>query len=105
MFTKLKYYFGKNNYIMLKAQNYFLAKTYFHIQKSLTHGKYKSPIFQKYFFYKIYGNYTYFFHNHPWQNYSFCRDDQAQRSSTTKAMYITHGKTTHFVGMTKLKEA
>jgi len=21
---------------------------------------------------------------HPWQNYSFCRDDQAQRSSTTR---------------------
>ena len=33
-----KYYFGKNNYIMLKAQNYFLAK---YILKSLTHGKYK----------------------------------------------------------------
>ena len=52
-----KYYFGKNNYIMLKAENYFLAK---YILKSLTHGKYKLLISQKYFFYKIYGNYAYF---------------------------------------------
>ena len=38
--------------------------------------------------YKIYGNYAYFFHNqlttkthvyHSWQNYSFCRDEQAQQ--------------------------
>ena len=42
-----KYYFGKNNYIMLKAQNYLLAK---YILKSLTHGKYKLLISQKYFF-------------------------------------------------------
>ena len=32
---------------MLKAQNYFLAK---YILKSLTHGKYKLLISQKYFF-------------------------------------------------------
>ena len=78
---------------MLKTQNYFLAKTYFHILKSLTHGNYKLLISQKYFFYKIYGNYAHFFHNqlitkvhvyHLWQNYSFCREDQAQRSWTTR---------------------
>ena len=39
LFTKGQYYFGKNNYIMLKAQKYSLAKTYFHLLKSLTHGK------------------------------------------------------------------
>ena len=39
LFTKVQYYFGKNNYIMLKAQKYSLAKTYFHLLKSLTHGK------------------------------------------------------------------
>ena len=39
---------------MLKAQNYSLAKPYFHVLKSLTHGKYKLLIPQKYFFYKIY---------------------------------------------------
>ena len=61
-----------------KAQNYFLAKTYLYILKSLAHGKYKLLISQKYFFYKTYGNYAYFFYNqlkahkyHPWQNYSF----------------------------------
>ena len=37
--TKAQILFGKNNYIMLKAQNYSLAKTYFHILKSITHGK------------------------------------------------------------------
>ena len=75
---------------MLKAQNYSLEKTYFLILKSLTHGL---LIPQKYSFYKIYGNYAYFFHNqlttkahvyHLWQNYSFFRDEQAQESLTTK---------------------
>ena len=47
---KVQYYFAKNNYIMLKAQNYSLAKTYFHILKPLTHGKYKLLIPQKYLF-------------------------------------------------------
>ena len=56
----LKYYFGKNNYIMLKVQNYSLVKTYFHILKSLSHGKYKLLIPQNYFFYKIYGNYFFY---------------------------------------------
>ena len=101
-FTKPKYYFwqllikpnntlapiykssnvilAKTITLCLKAQNYFLAKTYLHILKSLTHGKYKLLTSQKYFFCKIYGNYAYFFHNqlatkaheyHPWQNYSF----------------------------------
>ena len=62
LFTKAQYYFGnylqkpnnilatiykspniiwQNNYIMLKAQNYSLVKTYFHKLKSLTHGKHK----------------------------------------------------------------
>ena len=57
IYKSLKYYFGKNNYIMLKAQNYLLAK---YILKSLTHGKYKLLISQKYFFHKIYENYAYF---------------------------------------------
>ena len=52
-----KYYFGKNNYIMLKAQNYLLKK---YIPKSLTHVKYKLLISQKYLFHKIYGNHAYF---------------------------------------------
>ena len=74
-----------------KAQNYFLAKTYLHILKSLTHGKYKLLISQKYFFYKIYRNYAYFFYNQLKPMYithgktiHFYRDDQAQKSSTTK---------------------
>ena len=114
-FTKSKYYFwqlimkpnntlapiykspniilAKTITLCSKAQNYFLAKTYLHILKSLTHGKYKLLISQKYFFYKIYGNCAYFFHNqltikahvyHSWQNHSSCRDRQAQRSSTTR---------------------
>ena len=58
--TKAQISFGKNDYIMLKAQNYSLAKTYFYILRSLTHGKFKLLIFQNYFFYKIYGNYAYF---------------------------------------------
>ena len=40
--------------IMLKAQKYFLAKTYFHILKSLIHGKYNYSSPKKYFSYKIY---------------------------------------------------
>ena len=115
MFTKPKYYFwqplmkpnntlapiykspniilAKTITLCSKAQNYFLAKTYLHILKSLIHGKYKLLISQKYFFYKIYENYAYFFHNqltlkayvyHPWQNQSSCKDGQAQRSSTTR---------------------
>ena len=46
-----------------KAQNYFSAKIYLHILKPPIYGKYKLLISQKYFFYKIYGNYAYFFHN------------------------------------------
>ena len=70
---------------MLKAQNYSLAKTYFHMLKSLTHGKYKLLISQKYFFM---GTKLISFHNQPttkahvyhlWQNYSFCRDGEAQK--------------------------
>ena len=62
--------------------------------KSLTHGKYKLLISQKkYFFHKILWEVCLFFHNqlitkaheyHPWQNYSFCRDNQAQGGLTTK---------------------
>ena len=75
---------------MLKAQNYFLAK---YILKSLTHGKYKLPTSQEYFSQQNLWELCLFFHNqpttkahvyHPWQNSSFCRDIQAQRSSTTK---------------------
>ena len=60
----------QKNYIMLEAQYYSLAKTYFDILNSLTHGKHKLlmtllPIFQNYFSFKIYGNYTYFFHKKP----------------------------------------
>ena len=114
-FTKPKYYFWQllikpNNTLApiykspniiltktitlcLKAQNYFLAKTYLHILKSLTYGKYKLFISQKYFFYKNLCELCLFFHNqlttkahvyHPWQNYSSCRDGQAQRSSTIR---------------------
>ena len=49
--------------------------------------------FENISFTKFMGTTLVFFHNqlttkahvyHPWQNYSTCRDDQAQRSSTTK---------------------
>ena len=40
-------------------------------------------------FHKIYGNYVYYFHN----------------QLTIKLMNITHGKTTHLVGLTQLKQA
>ena len=30
---------------------------------------------------------------HPWQNYSFCKDDQAQRSSTTKPSWTSPAHT------------
>ena len=75
---------------MLKAQNYFLAK---YILKSLAHGKYKLPTSQEYFSQQNLWELCLFFHNqlitkahvyYPWQNSSFCRDSQAQRSSTTK---------------------
>ena len=45
--------FGKNNYFMLKAQNYFLAKY-------ILMGKINYSSLKKYFFHKIYGNYAYF---------------------------------------------
>ena len=79
--------------LCLKAQNYFLAKTYLHILKSLTYGKYKLFISQKYFFYKNLCELCLFFHNqlttkaheyHLGKNYSSCRDGQAQRSSTIR---------------------
>ena len=75
---------------MLKAQNYFLAK---YILKSLTHRKYKLLTSQEYFSQQNLWEPCLFFHNqlttkahvyHPWQNSSFCRDNQALRSSTTK---------------------
>ena len=78
-----------------KAQNYSLAKTYFHILKPLTHGKYKLLIPQKYLFM---GTMLIFFHNqlttkahvyHPWQNYSFSWDEQVQRSSTTRPSWAS----------------
>ena len=74
---------------MLKSPKLFFGKTYLHILKSLTYGKYKLFISQKYFFYKTYGNYAYFFYNqlttkahayHSWQNYSSCKDGQAQEA-------------------------
>ena len=45
------------------------------------------PIFQNYLFYKIYGNYTYFFH---------------KLLQLQKPMYITNP--IHFIGMNKLKK-
>ena len=81
-----------------KAQNYFSAKIYLHILKPPIYGKYKLLISQKYFFYKIYGNYAYFFHNqlttkahvyYPWQNYSSYRDGQAQINSTTRPSWAS----------------
>ena len=104
LFYKAQYYFGtyftksKYYYIMFKAQNYFLAKTYFHILKSLTHGKYKLLISQNISFTKFMGTMLIFSHNqlaakahvyHPWQNYSFCKDGQAQRSSTTRPSWVS----------------
>ena len=84
-FTKPKYYFwqllmkpnntlapiykslniilAKTITLCSKAQNYFLAKTYLHIWKSLTHGKYKLLISQKYSFTKFMGTMLIFFHN------------------------------------------
>ena len=57
--------------------------------KPATHGKYKLFISQKNIsFTKFYENYVYYFHN-----------------QTIKPMNITHGKTTHFVGLTKPKQA
>ena len=102
IFTKAKYYFG--NYLkspntilahIYKAQNYFLAKTYFHILKSLTHRKYKITHLSKILLLQNLWELClfFFFHNqpttkghvyHPWKNYSFYKDGQAQRSSTTR---------------------
>ena len=77
---KPKYYFGTyslNSNIILT------------FVKSPTHGKYKLFISQKNIFLtKFYGNYVYYFHN-----------------QTIKPMNITHDKTTHFVGLTKPKQA
>ena len=77
---KLKCYFGTyslNSNIILT------------FVKSPTHGKYKLFISQKNIsLTKFYGNYVYYFHN-----------------QTIKPMNITHGKTTHFVGLTKPKQA
>lgn len=57
---------------------------------SLTYGKYKLLISQKNIpFTKFYGNYVYYFHN----------------QLTIKPMNITHGKTTHLVGLTLPKQA
>ena len=97
-FTKLKYYFGTTLQspnlfwqLFIKAQNYFLAK---YILRSLAHGKYKLLTSQEYFFQQNLWELCLFFHNqlttkvhvyHVWQNFSFCRDNQAQRSSTTRS--------------------
>ena len=78
IFTKFKYYFD----------------TCFTYTKSLTHGKYKLLIYQKIFLSQNLWELCLFFHNqlttkaheyHPWQNSSFCSDDQAQRKLDYKA--------------------
>ena len=77
---KPKYYFGTyslNSNIILT------------FVKSPTHGKYKLFISQKNIsLTKFYENYVYYFHN-----------------QTIKSMNITYGKTTHFVRLTKPKQA
>ena len=87
-----------------KVQNYFLTKTYLHILMSLTHGKYTLLISQKIFLLQnLWELYLFFFHNqlttkahvfYPWQDYSSCRDGQAQRSLTTRRSWAspTHMK-------------
>ena len=60
---------------MLKAQNYLLAK---YILKSLTHGKYE--LLKNISFTKFMGTMLI---THG-KTIHFCKDDQAQRSSTTK---------------------
>ena len=66
----------QKNYIMLKAQNYSLVKTYFDTLNSLTHGKHKllmtyNPSFKLLQLQKL------VYMTNSWQNYSFCRDEQA----------------------------
>ena len=77
IFTKFKYYFD----------------TCFTYTKSLTYGKYKLLISQKISLSQNLWELCLFFHNQLttksheyrlWQNSSFCSDNQAQRSSTTK---------------------
>ena len=63
---KPKYYLTKELYYAQSPKLSF-GKTLFDILNSLTHGKHKItydilPIFQNNFFYKIHGNYAYFFH-------------------------------------------
>ena len=78
IFTKFKYYFD----------------TCFTYTKSLTHGKYKLLISQKIFLSQNLWELCLFFHNqlttkaheyHPWQNSSFCSDNQAQQKLDYKA--------------------
>ena len=90
--------------LFIKAQNTILAKTItlcskpktisWQNLKFLAHEKYKLLISQEYFSQQNLWELCLFFHNqlttkahvhHPWQNSSFCRDNQAQRSSTTKS--------------------
>ena len=63
---KPKFYLTKELYYAQSPKLSF-GKTLFDILNSLTHGKHKItydilPIFQNNFFYKIHGNYAYFFH-------------------------------------------
>ena len=87
--TKAQILFGKR--IIFKAQNYFLAKTYFDILNFLTHGKHKLlmtyyPYFKTisskkngnypfFFFFKRNSNYIKTHLYYPWQKFSFCRNE------------------------------
>ena len=86
----------QKNYVTLKAQNYSLAKAYFDILNSLTHGKHKLlmtyyPYFKTISSTKFMGTMLIF----------------SIRNSNYKSPYIlqTHGKTIHFVRMNKPKKA
>ena len=86
IFTKFKYYFD----------------TCFTYTKSLIHGKYKLLISRKISLLQNLWELCLFFHNqlitkaheyHPWQNSSFCSDNQGQKSSTTKPSWTSPAHT------------
>ena len=85
-----KYYFGKNNYFMLKSQmifwhiltklkHYVLTLVLHILNLSLMENIITHPLKNTFLTRFIKAHEC-----HPWQNYSFCRDNQAQGSLTTK---------------------
>ena len=86
-----KCYFWQKQLLYAQSPKLFLGKIY-------THGKNKLLISQKIFLSQNLWELCLFFHNqlttkaheyHPWQNFSFCSDNQAQRSSTTKPTWVS----------------